>query len=332
VTPAFAASTGRERPLRARARARAAVAMAGLMAVSDASQAAGPAIEHKAVSCIVAGQFPRLDACFAPQEDLSRARVHFRADGTPHWYFVDMTAAGGCRSVLLPKPLPTTTAIDYYVSALGRTFDETRTSEYTPRVVAREGDCEDDLLVAGSAGSATVLLGAAAGAPAVPAGFSPQGIVAAPAPPGSAASPGGGGGGLGVVLALGAVGGGGYLLYKQLSDEDTPEDDPPPPPPAFDGEWSGTTSQNRPLTLAVSGGALTRFDTAVDLGTSPNARATPIQRTFSPGLALSGGAFTFTQGADPPLAVSGTLGPSGTAEGRIETGGRVIVTWRATRR
>jgi hypothetical protein len=319
--------------MRTQRRSRWALVTAALLATADGSYAAGPAIEHRAVSCIVAGVFPRLDACFTPTEDLSRARVHFRADGTPHWYFVDMAAAGGCRSVLLPKPLPTTSAIDYYVSALGRTFDETRTSEYTPRVVAREGDCDDDLLVAGSAGSATVVLGAAAGAPAVPAGFAPEGIVSAPPSPGSAASQGGGGGaGLGVVLALGAVGGGGYLLYKQLSDEETPDGEPPPPPPAFDGEWTGTTSQNRPLALTVSGSAVTRFDTAVDLGTSPNARATPIQRTFSPGLPLSGGAFTFTQGAEPPILVSGTLGPSGAAEGRIETGGRVIVTWRATRR
>ena len=173
--------------MRTQRRSRWALVTAALLATADGSYAAGPAIEHRAVSCIVAGVFPRLDACFAPSEDLSRARVHFRADGTPHWYFVDMVAAGGCRSVLLPKPLPTTSAIDYYVSALGRTFDETRTSEYTPRVVAREGDCRDNLLVAGSAGSATVLLGAAAGAPAVPAGFAPEGIVAAPPSPGSAA-------------------------------------------------------------------------------------------------------------------------------------------------
>jgi hypothetical protein len=189
--------------MRTQRRSRWALVTAALLATADGSYAAGPAIEHRAVSCIVAGVFPRLDACFTPTEDLSRARVHFRADGTPHWYFVDMAAAGGCRSVLLPKPLPTTSAIDYYVSALGRTFDETRTSEYTPRVVAREGDCDDNLLVAGSAGSATVLLGAAAGAPAVPAGFAPEGIVAAPPSPGSASpQEGGGGGGLGVVLAL----------------------------------------------------------------------------------------------------------------------------------
>jgi hypothetical protein len=319
--------------MRMQRRGRSVLVMAALLAMDDRSYAAGPAIEHKAVSCIVAGAFPRLDACFVPADDLSRARVHFRADGSPHWYFVDMAAAGGCRSVLLPKPLASTKAIDYYVSALGRTFDETRTSEYTPRVVPREGDCDRDRLVAGSAGAATVLLGAAAGAPAVPAGFSPEGIVAAPPSPESSASQGGGGGGagVGVLLGLAAVGGGGYLLYKQLSDEE-PVVDPASPP--LDGEWTGTTSQNRPLTLTVSGSGLIRFDASIDTGTSPNApgRVITIQRVFSPALLLSGGTFTFQQPGEPPLTVTGTLTLAGTGDGRIETGGRAVVTWRVTRR
>jgi hypothetical protein len=316
--------------------------MAGLLAIGDGSFAASLDIQHKPVSCIVAGLFPRLDACFLPQGELSRARVHFRAEGTPHWYFVDMAAAGECRSVLLPKPLPSTHAIDYYVTALGRGFEETRTSDYTPRVVPREGDCDRNLLVAAGVGTGTVLLGAVAGAAAIPPGFAPEGIVAAPPAPTSAAAHGGGGGGggggagVGVLLGLGAVGGGGYLLYKQLSKDDTPGGDPPPPSP-FDGEWSGTTSQQRPLTFTVSGSSVTRFDTAIDLGTSPSTspntpRATPIQRTFSPGLALSGGTFTFVQGTDPGLTVTGTLTVTGRADGRIETGGRAIVTWSATKR
>jgi hypothetical protein len=235
--------------------------------------------------------------------------------------------------VLLPKPLPTTSAIDYYVSALGRSFEEARTSDYAPRVVAREGDCDRDLLVAGSASSATVLLGVTAGAPAVPAGFSADGIVAAPPSPESSAAQGGGGAGVGVLLGLAAVGGGGYLLYKQLSDDD--EIVEPPPPPPFDGAWAGTTSQNRPLTLTVSGSGLTRFDSSIDTGTSPNApgRVIPIQRVFSPALPLSAvGTFTFQQPGEPPLTVTGTLSTAGTGDGRIETGGRAVVTWRAMKR
>jgi hypothetical protein len=317
-----------------RTRRRSALLIAAVLAMGNPSHAAGPAIEHRAVSCIVAGAFPRLDACFVPADDLSRARVHFRADGTEHWYFVDMAAAGGCRSVLLPKPLGSTKAIDYYVSALGRTFDEARTSEYTPRVVPREGDCDRDLLVAGTASAATVLLGAVAGAAATPPGFSSEGIVAAPASGGSSGGSGGGGGGAGVLLGLAAVGGGGYFLYKQLSDDETPDGDPPPPTPTFDGEWSGTTSQNRPLTFTVSGTSLTRFDGSIDTGTSPNApgRVILIQRTFSPALPLNGGTFTFQQPGEPPFTVTGTLTTAGAADGRVESGQRAIVTWRANRR
>jgi hypothetical protein len=310
---------------------RSALLVAAVLATGDLSRAAGPVIEHKAVSCIVAGVFPRLDACFVPADDLSRARVHFRADGTEHWYFVDMAAAGGCRSVLLPKPLASTKGIDYYVSALGRTFDETRTSEYTPRVVPREGDCDRDLLVAGAASAGTVLLGAVAGAAATPPGFSAEGIVAAPTSGGSSGS--GGGGGAAVLLGLAAVGGGGYFLYKKLSDEEAPDGDLPPLPP-FDGEWSGTTSQTRPLTFSITGTSLTRFDASIDTGTSPNApgRVILIQRTFSPALPLNNGSFTFQQPGEPPLTVTGTLTTAGAADGRIETGGRAIVTWRANRR
>jgi hypothetical protein len=283
------------------------------------------------VSCIVAGAFPRLDACFLPVDELSRARVHFRADGTEHWYFVDMAAARSCRSVLLPKPLPSTKAVDYYVSALGRTFDETRTSEYTPRVVAREGDCDRDLLVAGSAGAATVILGAVAGAAATPPGFSSEGIVAAPSAGGPSGGGGGGGGGAVVLLGLAAVGTGGYFLYKELS-EDEPVVDPPPAP--FAGEWTGTTSQNRPLTMSVSSAGLTRFDSSVDLATTPNsaARVIPIQRTFSPALPLTSGTFRFEHPGEPPFTVTGTLTETGTADGRIDSGQRLVVTWRAARR
>jgi len=85
-----------------------------------AAQAQAPAIEHKAVSCIVAERFARLDACFEPAEQVARARVQFRAHGTPHWYFVDMGAEGPCHSGVLPKPKKSTRKIDYYIDVVDR--------------------------------------------------------------------------------------------------------------------------------------------------------------------------------------------------------------------
>jgi hypothetical protein len=309
--------------------------LAVMLALTLAAQARplraqGVAIDHGGVGCLVAGVFPRLDACFAPEDALARARVHFRARGTVPWYYVDFSAAGGCRSVLLPKPLPTIPGVDYYVTAVDRAFAETRTRDHSPRVVRQEGDCDRGLLIAAGSATGVVLLGAlASGAPAVPAGFSPEGIVSAPAEgggPTSQAKAGGGGGGVGVLLGLGALGAGGYFLYKELQDDSSEPD------PSIDGDWQGSTSQNQPVAFTVAGSSLTRFRTTVQVPVGSTVTLLPIDRAFSPGLALSGGTFSFQQPSEPPLTVTGTLDPSGSASGRIDLGGRVIASWQASRR
>lgn len=55
------------------------------------------AIEHQDVACIVAGKFPVLDACFRPGPDLARARVFFRPEGVPNWYYVEAAPRAGER-------------------------------------------------------------------------------------------------------------------------------------------------------------------------------------------------------------------------------------------
>ena len=47
-----------------------------------AEPAPGPGpltIDHKEIGCLVAEQYPKLDACFAPEENVGRAQIHFRA-------------------------------------------------------------------------------------------------------------------------------------------------------------------------------------------------------------------------------------------------------------
>jgi hypothetical protein len=133
------------------------------------AQAQAPAIEHKAVSCILAERFARLDACFTPADQVARARVQFRAHGTPHWYFVDMGAEGPCHSGVLPRPKKSTKKIDYYIDVVDRRFAEGRTAEHDPRVVERSGECGQDMVMAAGLGSAaSIVLGVAAGAPRSP--------------------------------------------------------------------------------------------------------------------------------------------------------------------
>jgi hypothetical protein len=145
----------------------------------------GLTIDHKAVGCIVAGQFPRMTACLLPGPAVAQTRVYFRASGTPHWYFVSGTQAMPCHFYILPKPRKTTLNVDYYVAGTSKeyaqikAFTESRTAEYKPDVVASAGECRKDVPVAPFVGKATVVVGATAGAPVIPAGFFTTGIVGA---------------------------------------------------------------------------------------------------------------------------------------------------------
>jgi hypothetical protein len=132
--------------------------------------AQGVAIDHNAVGCIVAGHYPKMNACFAPSANVARGRVYFRAEGTPNWYFVDMKSDASCFAGILPKPKKTIKKMNYYVEATDKNFAEARTAEYAPIVVEREGECKDTP-VAPFLNNATVTVGAVGAAPAVPVGF-----------------------------------------------------------------------------------------------------------------------------------------------------------------
>lgn len=173
-----------------------------------------PSIDHRAVHCMVADRFPVIEAHVTPAEHLGRTRLLFRAAGTPAWYFVEMRPERGSFVGTLPKPLATTTAIEYYIEAVDRELTETRTADYTAQVVADRGGCPAKLLTAAFLTSAKLAIGAlTSGASAVPLGFSGVGIIGgsvAGAAAGGAAA-GGGGGGLSTGALIGIVGGAGAL-------------------------------------------------------------------------------------------------------------------------
>ena len=227
-------------------------------APKDASPAAAPrapaestlAIDHKAVACIVGDRYPRLDACFQPQGDLGNAKVLFRAGDAGPWYAVDLMPEGACHVAYLPKPLATTTEIQYYVDAVDKAFnprqqpDTAPETPYHARVVRNPGDCESLKRVAASVKKVAKPIVVAAGrtkggAPAVLGavlvGFSQEGVIlasaAAAASVGAAgatvagAGTAGSGGGIGtgtLAIAGGAVAAGALVAVVASGGGDAP--------------------------------------------------------------------------------------------------------------
>lgn len=105
--------------------------------------AEGLAIDHEAVGCAVAGEYPRFDACFTPPHDVARGRVYFRRQGAPSWYYVEMAPAEACYTGALPKPKKELAGerIEYYVEATDKGFHETRTEIHQVLVAAGAAAC-----------------------------------------------------------------------------------------------------------------------------------------------------------------------------------------------
>jgi len=198
-----------------------------------------PVIAHQDVGCVVAGEFPRLEACFTPAESVGRAQVQFRADEKGPWYYVNMKEEGGCRSAVLPKPKKDIATFHYFIEVVDRSFTAVQqpasapSQSYAPRVVANRRDCGQGMMMATSTPTGSVVMGVArdaggrvlqaaaansAEATASISGFSADGVSMAStgAAPGSSASAGSSStaqsaGGLGtktLVIAGGVVGAG----------------------------------------------------------------------------------------------------------------------------
>jgi hypothetical protein len=112
------------------------------------AEGAPVSIDHRDVGCVVAGQYPKFEACFSPDESVGRGRVLFRAAATDPWYYVDMSREGACYSAILPKPKPQLKTFEYFVDVMDKAFAESHKPErapeqsFAPRVVNKQEDCD----------------------------------------------------------------------------------------------------------------------------------------------------------------------------------------------
>ncbi len=134
-------------------------------------------INHDAIGCFIAGEFPLIEAGIQPASSVARARVYFRAAQGGDWFFVEMTSQEGQFSGKLPRPKIEASPISYYVQATTTEFGEAQTPENAAIVVPEASQCPQDKKVAaiGPPGPVQVF-SAASGSIITPAGFAAGGL------------------------------------------------------------------------------------------------------------------------------------------------------------
>jgi hypothetical protein len=140
-------------------------------------QAGAPvAINHQAVGCFVAGEFPLLDAAIEPPDKVSRARVYFKSAKGTDYFYVEMGPQEGRFFGKLPKPKIEASPILYYLQAVSSDFGEAQTPEVSVIVVEKKEDCEDRVIAAYGPPGPVQVFSAATGSLATPVGFAAGGL------------------------------------------------------------------------------------------------------------------------------------------------------------
>jgi hypothetical protein len=118
----------------------------GLLALG----AAAPEVQivHDPIGCMVAGQFPVVDATIEPLGSVARARVHFQTGLAPQGYFVEMIPQDGRLVGKLPKASLETAPIRYLVRATDTAGNTTQTQQFEVRVVPDAKGCPEGVRVA----------------------------------------------------------------------------------------------------------------------------------------------------------------------------------------
>lgn len=284
------------------------LALLPLAALPAIASAGDLSVQHDPVGCVVAERYPVVTARVDPAADVARARVYFRAAGESSWYYVAMKADGDSFAGTLPMPSKATPRIEYYVEAIDQAFAVSRTPDYSPLVVADAGQCQQSAVVAAAVTGAEVVVGAVAGAPAVPVGFSPLGIasVAGGSASGAAGATSAGGGAAAGGLSTGVIAGiaGGVAAAAAVgvaagggSGESTSSVD-------LSGRWSGPF--NYQITSASQGVSVT---CTVNVTITANLTHTGTSVTGTNSTAVTGGTCAAMGVSVPVVGRSGVNDP-----------------------
>ncbi len=246
------------------------------------SLAAQPVIEHDDVDCLPRGEFTQFLASIQPASTIRAAKLYFRSNLYPEFYFVAMSLdAADAFEAVMPLPAEETTKVVYYIEAVDLSFQTSRSEELEVSVSNDSGCRRGPGAVLFPGANPAIVVGATqAGIPAIPAGFQASGIAGFITATGGVAAGGGGGIGIGVAVgaAAGAAAGVGVIVGSGGGS---------------DGATSTTT------TVPPSGGGSST-------STSPATSTIPVTTTSSAGSTTT----TTTGSPTPPSSTTTTTAPS----------------------
>lgn len=239
-----------------------------------------PVIGHQADDCWPEDQFPELAAEIQPGEEILKAKVYFRSDKYPDFYYVEMTIKPAAEDfvALLPKPGPETERVIYYLEAIDGTFNGVRTEEYDPEI---EDPCKRRAPAAYTGTDPGIVVGATkAGATAIPPGFQAVGIAGFITAAGVSTGVGGGLGiGTAVAVAGVAAGAAGAVIVAG-GEATTTIAETAGPPSTSSVPPSGTTTTTVPPAITTTT-RTTTSTTSAPAGTTTVAATTTIASTTS---------------------------------------------------
>ena len=127
-------------------------------------------IDHDPLACMTTVEAPVLEAQVRPGPDVQKSYVYWRAGGTPYFYYTVMEGPLPPVKGVIPRPLPETKTVDYYLLAMNRASLAKKTPDYAPPVV-ESSSCKNKGLPVGAGGAGLTIGLTDEKQPIVPPGF-----------------------------------------------------------------------------------------------------------------------------------------------------------------
>ena len=132
-------------------------------------------INHDPLACVAPEYAPKVDAAVLPGPDYDKGYVYFRASGTEDYYYAKMDGPPQTLAAVLPRPLPETRAVDYFLRAYDTREATKKKGEWTPPVVPGT-TCKSKGVPVGPKGAGLTIGLTKENQARIPPGFNPKDI------------------------------------------------------------------------------------------------------------------------------------------------------------